>query len=186
MDLIGPISMTYYEKIKVDKDDERNILLLGDYHFDVYFSKKCCNHDEIIEKLKTYGDLIQKLLDILRIATDLYFLPKEIGTEQGENRIEELNAIHYANINFKNDIINLLDEYDNTFVKDKESTGGKTSAKFNKLLKIAIDKCNESLKENIIKLKKLLVSENEKKCVLICIMKFLKKTIYFHIVLVMV
>ena len=75
MNLIGPISLTYYEKIKVNENDERNILLLGDRHFDVYFSKKCCNHDEIMNKLREYHNNIQTILDLLEIGKILFNLP---------------------------------------------------------------------------------------------------------------
>ena len=73
MDLIGSVSLTYYKNLKIDEDDERNVLLLGDIHNNLAFSKKCCNHNELTNKMQTYGHIVKKIFDSIIVGIGLYF-----------------------------------------------------------------------------------------------------------------
>ena len=158
MDLIGPVSLTYYKNIKINEEDERNILLLGDIHNTLEFSKKCCNHNEITNKLQTYGHIVKKIFDSMMMGINLLFFPDAIGTEREDNYVYGLRNVYDRTISFRNEIIQLLNEF--------EESKGKITSNFKKLHEIAQTKCNESINRNLIKLKTLIESKNEKLCVI--------------------
>jgi hypothetical protein len=104
MNLIGPVSLFYYDKIQIEENDFRNILLLGDFHESFYFNPSCCNNKKISREIDEFYYsilgcynkflLINVLLGTIEILNDNDLIKINYQVEQLKKFLYNTSALY--------------------------------------------------------------------------------------------
>ena len=174
MFLVGAVSLHFYKNIKVDDNDERNILFLGDYHNDLTFGNCCKNNEKVYKRIETmiysvnFTYKLLYLLDVVTIIEDEIKINSEIDSnylDGIDKDIEYVLKIDTEHLTVGNILINSKIKQKIIKLKNKLS-----NRKFENILEITneiVNYCEHTITETIMMIKNRKNYDNDTDCILL-------------------